>query len=258
DEVPVQIDNLRLWPFQFLDVHGFAQSLNAIATYRDRLLAQDRTERRVRGNSRIDIRVHEDHVRFRAGSSQRLSGHRILRLQKSDAAKDHSKSRVPHPSRSLRRMEFQYCVRLMGGAAPQRCEKMLSSPEAYTPSGRQSPHHSPESPAPASASMVSRIRFSPSSRPLLSNHSCKVCAPPPDPPPPMAMASSPIDSGMFASVDARCTCAALFNCASTARITCKIRAPVANSPAGRFPMGTISQLTPEGRFCCGDRISAAI
>src|ERR1043166_5307719 len=31
--------------------------------------------------------------------------------------------------------------------------------------------------------MVSKIRFNANSRPLESNHSCKVCAPPPDPPP---------------------------------------------------------------------------
>src|SRR5207244_3373789 len=38
------------------------------------------------------------------------------------------------------------------------------------------------SPTPASVSMVSRMRLRPSSRPLESNHSCSVCAPPPDPP----------------------------------------------------------------------------
>src|SRR5438309_12133670 len=63
----------------------------------------------------------------------------------------------------------------------------------------RAPHHSP-TPAPANASIVNKIRFNPNSRPLLSNHSCKVCAPPPDPPPPMAIASSPSDNGIFASV----------------------------------------------------------
>ena len=100
------------------------------------------------------------------------------------------------------------------------------------------------SPTPASAIIVSKIRFNPNSRPLESNHSCKVCAPPPDPPPPMAIASCPRESGIFASVDARCTCAALASCESTARTTCKIRAPARNSPAGRFPITTTSQLTP--------------
>src|SRR5260221_6713815 len=52
------------------------------------------------------------------------------------------------------------------------------------------------SPIPASASIVSSMRFSPMSLPLQSNHSCNVCAPPPEPPPPMAMASLPSDSGM--------------------------------------------------------------
>src|SRR2546423_5444914 len=94
-------------------------------------------------------------------------------------------------------------------------------------------HHSP---TPASANMVSNMRFNPNSRPLESNHSCKVCAPPPDPPPPMAIASCPSDRGIFASVDALCTWAAFVNCASTARTTCKIRAPGRNSPAGRFPI----------------------
>src|SRR6185369_4210072 len=75
------------------------------------------------------------------------------------------------------------------------------------------------SPTPDSARSVSRIRFNPSSRPLQSNHSCSVWAPPPEPPPPIAIASRPRDKGTFASVDARCTCAAFPSCASTARIT---------------------------------------
>src|SRR3981189_1896356 len=70
------------------------------------------------------------------------------------------------------------------------------------------------SPLPASASIVSRMRFSPRSLPLQSNHSCNVCAPPPEPPPPIALASRPSESGMLASVDARCTCAVLPSCAS--------------------------------------------
>jgi hypothetical protein len=56
---------------------------------------------------------------------------------------------------------------------------------------------------PARPSRVSSIRLRPSSRPLQSNHSCKVWAPPPVPPPPMAMASRPSDSGILASVEAR-------------------------------------------------------
>ena len=100
---------------------------------------------------------------------------------------------------------------------------------------------------PARPIRVSRMRLRPSSRPLQSNHSCKVCAPPPVPPPPMAMASSPSDSGILASVDARCTCAALPSCASTARTTCRMRAFGYSSPAGRFPMTTTSELSPKGR-----------
>src|SRR5207245_6649839 len=103
------------------------------------------------------------------------------------------------------------------------------------------------SPAPASASRVSRIRLSPSSRPLQSNHSCRVWAPPPEPPPPMAMASWPSDRGMLASVEARCTCATFPSCASTARITCSMRALDSSSPAGRLPITTNSQVTPKGR-----------
>ena len=48
------------------------------------------------------------------------------------------------------------------------------------------------------------------------------------------------------------------SCESTARTTCRIRAPGCNSPAGRFPITTTSQLTPAGRFCADDRISAAM
>src|SRR2546427_3625061 len=106
------------------------------------------------------------------------------------------------------------------------------------------------SPLPASASIVSRMRFRPRSLPLQSNHSCNVCAPPPDPPPPMAMASRPSESGMFASVDARCTCAALPRCASTARITFSTRASGVSSPAGRFPISTTSLWTMRRR-CSG-------
>src|SRR5215470_1109599 len=104
-------------------------------------------------------------------------------------------------------------------------------------SDRRSNVHSP---TPASASIVSRILFKPSSRPLQSNHSCNVCAPPPEPPPPIATASRPIDKGMLASVEARCTCATFPSCASTARTTCSIRALGSSSPAGRSPIVTTS------------------
>src|SRR2546425_3798735 len=100
---------------------------------------------------------------------------------------------------------------------------------------------------PARVSRVSRMRLSPSSRPLQSNHSCRVWAPPPRPPPPMAMASWPSDRGMLASVEARCTCATFPSCASTARITCSMRALDSSSPAGRLPITTNSQVTPKGR-----------
>src|SRR5713226_4663936 len=110
---------------------------------------------------------------------------------------------------------------------------------------------------PASASRVSRMRLSPSSRPLQSNHSCRVWAPPPRPPPPMAMASRPSDSGMLASVEARCTCAAFPSCASTARITCRMGAFESSSPAGRLPITTTSQLSPKGRRCDEARFSEA-
>src|SRR5581483_3453644 len=89
---------------------------------------------------------------------------------------------------------------------------------------------------PASVSMVSRTRLSPRSRPAGSYHSCSVCAPPPVPPAPMLIASIPIESGMFASVDARCTRAWLPRCVSTARITCNTRAVTGSSAAGRDPI----------------------
>ena len=63
----------------------------------------------------------------------------------------------------------------------------------------------------------------------------------------MAMASRPSESGMLASVEARCTCAVLPSCASTARITFRSRASGASSPAGRFPISTTSLCTTCGR-----------
>src|SRR5882672_10667275 len=51
------------------------------------------------------------------------------------------------------------------------------------------------SPLPASASIVSSMRFSPRSLPWQSNHSCNVWAPPPEPPPPIAIASRPSARG---------------------------------------------------------------
>src|SRR6185437_2445152 len=107
-----------------------------------------------------------------------------------------------------------------------------------------SKNHGPQfhSLVPVSASSDKRILFSPSSLPLQSNHSCNVCAPPPEPPPPIAIASLPNDNGTLASVEARCTCDPLPRCASTARITWRIRALASNSPAGRFPMAMTSAL----------------
>src|SRR6185437_13070003 len=61
---------------------------------------------------------------------------------------------------------------------------------------------------PATASTARRIRFNASERPDGSNHSRNVCAPPPVPPPPTVTASSPIEIGMFASVEARRSCEA--------------------------------------------------
>ena len=46
-------------------------------------------------------------------------------------------------------------------------------------------------------------RLSACSRPAGSNHSCRVWAPPPVPPEPSEIASSPSESGMLASVEAR-------------------------------------------------------
>ena len=81
------------------------------------------------------------------------------------------------------------------------------------------------------------MRLSPRSLPLQSNHSCNVCAPPPDPPPPIAMASRPSDSGIFASVEARCTCAVFPSCESTARTTLSRR-----ESAGQLACWSISDL----------------
>src|ERR1700722_499044 len=260
-EVPGQVDHLRLWTLESLDVGILAHGQNAVAANRNRLFPINRTELRVRRNARVDIGMDIDGICLGPGSSSRLTTRQILRLQEqrreTSAGQNESGNENPVPRLSLllRNVEFQYRLQLLGGAALQRCEKEALCQRGFSPQGREFSHYSP---APASASMVNRIRFNANSRPLLSNHSCNVCAPPPEPPPPMAMASSPIDSGIFASVDARCTCAALFSCVSTARITCKIRDPTASSPAGRLPIATTSQLTPEGRFCTGDRISADI
>ncbi len=57
NEVPAQINDLRLRPFQFHDVHIFSDRLNAVAAHRDGFLAQGGTERRIRRHARINIRV---------------------------------------------------------------------------------------------------------------------------------------------------------------------------------------------------------
>src|SRR6266850_4742338 len=54
-------------------------------------------------------------------------------------------------------------------------------------------------------STVRSARFKPNSRPAESYHSCNEWAPPPLPPAPIAMASTPRDNGIFASVDERST-----------------------------------------------------
>src|SRR5947209_12171508 len=89
---------------------------------------------------------------------------------------------------------------------------------------------------PVSASRASRIRFNPRSRLLQSNHSRSVCAPPPSPPEPMVMASFPAASGMLASVEASRGTDLILRWASTARITCTMRAFCGSSAAGRSPM----------------------
>src|SRR4051812_5813590 len=94
--------------------------------------------------------------------------------------------------------------------------------------------------APASVITVSTSRLNPNSRFVGSYHSCKVCAPPPAPPAPIARASIPNESGMFASVDARCIRAVFPRCPSTARSTCSIRASSFKSAAGRLPIPLIS------------------
>src|SRR6185437_3134036 len=113
-----------------------------------------------------------------------------------------------------------------------------------TGSPQHGKNHGPQfhSLVPVRVSSDKRILFSPNSLPLQSNHSCKVCAPPPEPPPPIAIASLPKDNGTLASVEARWTCDPLPKCASTARITWRIRALASNSPAGRFPMAMTSAL----------------
>src|SRR5437762_6373309 len=56
---------------------------------------------------------------------------------------------------------------------------------------------------PVRAKRARRIRLSPRSRLVQSNHSRMVWAPPPSPPEPMVMASRPSESGMLASVEAK-------------------------------------------------------
>src|SRR5450631_2251727 len=213
--MPAEVDDLRLRPFQLVNVHDLPDGLNAVAAHGNCFLAQNRTERRIGGHAGIHVGVREDEVGLGLGVGRGRSGLLRETLRRTQNGTQHGTPQT-HP---------------------------------------QSKHHSP---TPASAIIVSKIRFRPNSRPLESNHSCNVCAPPPDPPPPMAIASCPSESGIFASVDARCTCAAFASCESTARTTCKIRAPAGNSPAGRLPITTTSQLTPDGRFCAEDRISAAM
>src|SRR5262249_6077310 len=120
---------------------------------------------------------------------------------------------------------------------------------------QQKQAHSNHPQPPASTSNISRMRFSPVSRPLHSNHSCSVWAPPPKPPPPIAIASRPMESGILASVEARCTCAELPRNVSTARTARRIRELGSSSPAGRSPMRTISRLSPD--FLAPGRCSAA-
>src|SRR5260221_3493532 len=70
---------------------------------------------------------------------------------------------------------------------------------------------------PVSANKTNRIRLSPRSRLLQSNHSRNVCAPPPSPPAPIVVASSPRASGTFASVEASRGKDSIRKCLSTAR-----------------------------------------
>jgi len=136
-------------------------------------------------------------------------------------------------------------------AALQRAKRFLgrwaSAPESPT-------IIPPLPPAPAAST---KILFKPNSRPLESNHSCRVCAPPPDPPPPIAIASRPSDSGIFASVDARCTCAH-YSAAHPRRVLhVKSANPQRVPPPDDSRLPPTSQFTPEGRFCADDRISRA-
>src|SRR5580658_3334743 len=191
-KVSAEVDHLGLHPFQLFDFDGLAHCLNAIAAHRNRFFTQNRAEGRVVRHAGINVCVHENNVGLRLDFGRSTGGSVLGQARDCD-----------------------------------RTQQNRQTPAAYF---SHQPHQGPScaqphSPTPASASMVSKMRFSPSSRPLESNHSCKVCAPPPDPPPPMAIASCPSESGMLASVDALCTCAAFDSCPSTARTTCKIRAP---------------------------------
>ena len=62
DEVPTQINDLRLRPFQFLDLYILAHRLDPVAPHPNRLLPQDRTELRGRRHARVNVRADENNV----------------------------------------------------------------------------------------------------------------------------------------------------------------------------------------------------
>src|SRR5690242_7864944 len=88
-------------------------------------------------------------------------------------------------------------------SAAQRRSAYCETGQTSAPANRSRFHRAFSSATPEIPRTVNNARFRPASRPVALYHSCKECAPPPIPPAPMEMASMPIESGMFASVEER-------------------------------------------------------
>src|ERR1700704_5422975 len=113
-EMPAQVYDLCLRSFQSFDVESFADSLNAVPTHRNRLLAKNGIELGVGGYTGINIRVNENQVGFRLGLGCRLP-HGILRRawQTTQSRKGERNNRPrPIPARTaLRRCDHSKMIR---------------------------------------------------------------------------------------------------------------------------------------------------
>src|SRR5579864_892112 len=64
DEVPAQVDDLRLRPLELLHIRGLADGLDAVSAHCNRVLADNRTEERIRHNARVDVGMDKDDIRL--------------------------------------------------------------------------------------------------------------------------------------------------------------------------------------------------